>query len=465
MKKPHYRVIGLLTVLIATSSYAQENWVNLFNGKNLDGWERHSGEAKFYVEDGCIVGEAIETKANTFLCPSGTYSDFELELEYLIDAGLNSGVQFRSELFAEPRKIYVEGRRPTVPADRLHGYQCEIDMSPRMWAAGVYDEVRRNWLYPGKLGGSTTNFSEQGRSIAKPGEWNQLRIRCVGTSIRTWLNGELRTDMNDAMTLEGRIGLQVHGVNKDGAGKRVRFRNIRLREIAVAPNTLTPEEERAGWVLLWNGRDKTGWRSAKSKNFPKEGWRIQDQALTVVANNGEESAAGGDIITRERYANFELLLEFRMTPGANSGIKIFAQPDLSPIDKVTGRPTPVGSAIGLEFQILDDANHPDAKLGRDGNRTLGSVYDLIPAPADKIVKPMGEWNRARIVSQGQHVQFWLNGQLTAEFDRSSEAFKQLVAESKYKNIVGFGEWSEGHILLQEHGSPVSFRNLKLRKLP
>jgi hypothetical protein len=453
-------------VAITTGVFAQENWVSLFNGQNLDGWERHSGEAKFFVADGCIVGESVETKANTFLCPTGEYADFELELDYLVDEGLNSGVQFRSELFAEPRKIHVEGRTPTVPADRVHGYQCEIDMAAsRMWTAGIYDEVRRNWLYPGKLGGNATNFTQQGRSISKPGEWNRLRIQCVGTAIKTWLNGELRTDMNDAMTLRGRIGLQVHGVSKERVGRHVKFRNIRLREIAVAPNTLTPDERRAGWVLLWDGQDQKGWRSATSEKFPVAGWRIQDKALTVTANNGEESAGGGDIVTWARYSDFELLLEFQLSAGANSGIKIFAQPDLSPIDKVTGQPTKTGSAIGLEFQILDDARHPDAQLGRDGNRTLGSVYDLLPAPADKIVMPMGQWNRARIVAQGQRVQFWLNGQQTAEFDCSAESFKQLVAASKYKNIVGFGAWSDGHILLQEHGTPVAFRNIKLRKLP
>ncbi len=112
--------------------------------------------------------------------------------------------------------------------------------------------------------------------------------------------------------------------------------------------------------------------------------------LTVHDNKGEESAGGGDIITRKRYNNFELTADFKITPGANSGIKIFVQPDISPVDKKTGQKTAVGSAIGMEFQILDDALHPDAKLGKDGNRKLGSLYDLIPAPTDKLVKPVGD---------------------------------------------------------------------------
>jgi hypothetical protein len=123
-----------------------------------------------------------------------------------------------------------------------------------------------------------------------------------------------------------------------------------------------------------------------------------------------------------------------------------------------------GSAIGMEFQILDDANHPDAKLGRDGDRTIGSLYDLIPAPKSKKVMPVGEWNHARILSQGQHVEFWLNGEKTVEFDRGSAAFRAAVAASKFKDIPNFGEWADGHILLQEHGSVVSFCNVKIREL-
>jgi hypothetical protein len=231
-----------------------------------------------------------------------------------------------------------------------------------------------------------------------------------------------------------------------------------------APNTLTPQEQADGWKLLWDGKTAAGWRSAKSGEFPAQGWTIRDGVLTVHENGGEESASGGDIITRERYANFELVADFKMTPGCNSGIKIFVQPNLSPIDKTTGQKTAIGSAIGLEFQILDDERHPDAKLGRDGNRTVGSLYDLMPAPKDKKCFPPGEWNHARILSQGKHVEFWLNGRKTVEFERGSPEFHAFVAASKFHDIPDFGAWAAGHILLQEHGSEVCFRNLKLRVL-
>jgi hypothetical protein len=232
----------------------------------------------------------------------------------------------------------------------------------------------------------------------------------------------------------------------------------------VTPNTLTPKESAAGWRLLWDGKTTNGWHSAKGDYFPNQSWVINEGVLTVIASGNAEAQDGGDIITSQRFSNFELTADFKMTPGCNSGIKIFVQPDISPIDRKTGQKTAVGSAIGMEFQILDDERHPDAKLGRNGDRRLGSFYDVIPAPTNKVVMPMGEWNHMRIVSQGNHVTFWLNDKKTVEFERGSPEFRAAVAESKFKNIPDFGEWADGHILLQEHGSEVSFRNIKLREL-
>lgn len=230
-------------------------------------------------------------------------------------------------------------------------------------------------------------------------------------------------------------------------------------------NRLTAAERSEGWVLLWDGKDLSQWRGLNSDQFPQSGWTSCDGTLTIHEKGGEEGRAGGDIITRKRYSDFELKVDFRITPGANSGIKIFAQSDLSPIDKYTGKPVKVGSGIGMEFQVLDDALHPDAKLGRDGNRTIGSFYDVIPASKDKLVNPTGEWNSARIVAQGDTVTFWLNGKQTVSFVRGSEAFREAVKQSKFSAISGFGEWRDGHILLQDHGNTVSFRNIKLRELP
>ncbi len=223
-----------------------------------------------------------------------------------------------------------------------------------------------------------------------------------------------------------------------------------------APNTLTQQEIKDGWKLLFDGKTTNGWRGAKLDKFPGGGWAIENGELTVLESGGAESRNGGDIVTLDQFGSFELSVDFKLTPGANSGIKYFV---------VNIEPNRPGSAIGLEYQVLDDARHPDAKAGVNGNRTLGSLYDLIPASADKPVKPMGEWNQARILVNGQHVEHWLNGKKILEYERGSEAFLAHKAQSKFKKMPGFGEAPEGHFLLQDHGNRVSYRNIKIRVIP
>jgi hypothetical protein len=227
------------------------------------------------------------------------------------------------------------------------------------------------------------------------------------------------------------------------------------------PNTLTDAERTAGWRLLWDGKTAEGWRTPSSERFPSRGWQMTNGTLSVLATGGGESRGGGDIITKERFSQFELMVEFKITEGANSGVKYLVQPNLSPIDRITGKPAAMGSAIGPEFQVLDDLRHPDAKAGRDGNRTLGSLYDLLPAATTKKPNPIGEWNTARIVVTSKRVEHWLNGEKILEYERGSEAYRQAVAGSKFKSIAEFGEWADGHILLQDHGNQVWFRNLKI----
>ncbi len=435
-------------------------------GKDLTGWVSRGGKAIYSIEGGELVGTAVLNSPNSFLCTEKTYGDFVLEYDFKVDPRLNSGVQIRSECFAEKTEVEWRGKKINVPAGRVHGYQIEIDPDPkrdRWWTAGIYDEGRRDWLFPGVLGGNGKEFTEIGRKLFKRGDWNHIRVEALGDSIKTWLNDTPCAEVSDAMTPRGLIGLQVHGVGKEAAGAQVRWRNLMITELTQAPNTLSNSEKAEGWKLLWNGASSNGWRSAKSETFPNKGWTMQDGVLSVIASGGKESASGGDIITRERYDAFELVVDFKIAEGTNSGVKIFVQPNLDPITG-TGAKTSTGSAIGLEYQILDDLRHPDAKLGHDGNRKLGAVYDLIPASTDKHPNPIGEWNTARIVSKGKHVEHWLNGAKIAEYDRGSEAFRGYVAHSKFKSIPGFGEWSDGHILLQDHGDRVSFRNIKIRVL-
>jgi hypothetical protein len=220
-------------------------------------------------------------------------------------------------------------------------------------------------------------------------------------------------------------------------------------------NTLTVQEKKDGWQLLFDGKSTEGWRSPRSDKFPEKGWDIKEGMLVVQAFGGGESAAGGDIITVKKYKNFELKVDFKITENANSGIKYFVDPDLN---------KGPGSAIGCEFQILDDERHADAKLGVGGNRRLSALYDLIPAENAKF-NGIGQWNTARILVQGNHVEHWLNGRKVLEYERNNQMWRALVAYSKYKDWPKFGDLPEGHILLQEHGSIVYFKNIKIHPLP
>ncbi|WP_049781140.1 3-keto-disaccharide hydrolase [Terriglobus saanensis] len=223
-------------------------------------------------------------------------------------------------------------------------------------------------------------------------------------------------------------------------------------------NTLTPKEKAEGWRLLFDGKTTEGWRSARGRGFPTTGWAVRDGTIMVTEAGGEESGNGGDIVTARTYADFELSVDFKTSPGANSGIMYFVDLNLMPWKNGHGSP------IGFEYQVLDDALHPDAKRGINGNRTVASLYDMIPAAAGKRIKPVGEWNTARIVVHGKHGEHWLNGVKVLEYDRDSPKFKEILPESKYDVFPSYGQTASGYILLQDHGFPVWFRNIKIREI-
>ncbi len=450
--KKNSLLLFVMVALLASCSPQGPKWQELFNGKDLQGWEKLNGTAEYKIEDNTIVGISQLNTPNTFLATTEKYDDFILEFEFKVDEGLNSGVQFRSNSLAD----YKDGR--------VHGYQFEIDPSDRSWTGGIYDEARRGWLYP-------MNYNPEGMKAFKQGEWNSARIEAIGNSLRTWVNGIPCADILDETTSSGFIALQVHAIkNAEQEGKTVAWRNIRILteeldkyktavnedvvQINQVANTISDREAAEGWKLLWDGKTTEGWRGAKRDDFPDQGWSIDNGILKVHKSDGGESTNGGDIVTTRPYKNFMLKVDFKITEGANSGIKYFVDTNLNKGE---------GSAIGCEFQILDDKNHPDAKLGINGNRTLGSLYDLIAAPLDKPFRN-GFFNTAMVVVEGNHVEHWLNGVKIVEYDRNNDAWNELVQTSKYKDWPNFGNADEGLILLQDHGNEVWFQNIKIKEL-
>jgi 3-keto-disaccharide hydrolase len=245
------RVIVVAVALGASHLPAADGWLNLFNGKNLSGWTQKTGDAKFIVDDGCIVGEAVsESETNSVLSTKKRYDNFILELDFKADHQLFSGVHIRSQYAAKDTPWNWDGRPLTIPAGHVYGYLVLIDPSPnhrwwtatlydqRWWTGGLYDELRRLWLYPGMRGGNPDDFSSQGMKVFNLTNWNHLRIEAIGDSIKTYLNGVLRADVHDSLTLKGFIGLQVRDWISDDdheslEGARVRFKNIRLKPVSL----------------------------------------------------------------------------------------------------------------------------------------------------------------------------------------------------------------------------------------
>ncbi len=443
----------LLPVLNLSGVQAQKKetgWVSLFNGKDLKGWKQLNGEAKYEVKDGAIVGTSVFKTPNSFLTTEKDYGDFIFECEVQVDDKLNSGIQFRSL------------SKPDYRDGRVHGYQCEIDPSDRAWSGGIYDEARRGWLYP-------LDGNQEGRKAFKRNAWNHYRIEAIGNTIRTFVNGIQTAHLIDDLTPSGFICLQVHSIPKQELeGTQVKWRNIRIKTtnlqprpvkktihiVNLIPNTLSDVEKDQGFKLLFDGKDGSQWKGYRQDGLPEGRWDFKDGAITI-AKKTEDSKGGGDLITREKFGPvFDFKFEFKLTEGANSGVKYFIE---EREDKKSG--------LGPEYQVLDDEKHPDAKNGIAGNRTLASLYDLIPAEKPKnSLKPVGEWNSGRIVALPDGtVQHFLNEQKVVEYKRGDAAWKEVVARSKFKDEKGFGMAPAGHLLLQDHSDQVSFRSLRVKQ--
>ncbi len=443
--------LALALLAFGMSVSAADRGTPLFDGKTLNGWKQLGGAADYQVIDGAIVGSSRPGVPNSFLVTTKDYGDFVLDVDVRQDVGpTNSGIQFRSL------------STPDFEDGRVHGYQADIDPSPRQWSGQIYEEAQRGWF-------STGETNPAAKALYEFGEWNHYRIEAIGPRLRVWINGQPAADVIDDAKKSGFFGLQVHSIDKpEDAGRKTSWKNIvvRTKDLKPAPpmgifirnnlpNNLDVDEKAQGWRLLWDGRTANGWVGARGEGFPAKGWSLENGELAVIAQGG-----GGDIMTTEEFGAFELQMDFKVTKGANSGIFYFLT---SPHDPASGAP------LGLEYQVLDDENHPDAKRGVDGNRTLASLYDILPRGKLMtnvgIAPKVGAWQHARIVAKADGtVEHWLNGVKVLEFKRGSEDFRARVAASKFKSTPGFGEAQKGRILLQDHGDAVAYRSIKIRPL-
>ncbi|MFZ4428412.1 MAG: 3-keto-disaccharide hydrolase [Saprospiraceae bacterium] len=450
MKKIFPFVLLMLGIPLLSMA-SQNGWTALFDGKTLKGWNQKGGQAKYSVENGEIVGTTVANTPNSFLCTNETYGDFILELQLKVEDNMNSGVQFRSLSLPE----YQNGR--------VHGYQMEVDPTPRAWSGGIYDEGRRDWLY-------IPNINPAGKKAFRTSEWNTYRVEAIGNTIRTWINGVPVAHLIDDLTARGFIALQVHSIYGEmREGMKIKWRNIRIQTsglksspldntpvVNLLANNLSEQEKALGFRMLFNGKDFSGWRGVHSDKMPEKRWSVQDGTIVVSESDGSET--GNDIVTTESFGAFELVFDFKLSEGANSGLKYFVNESFDAGGK---------SGIGLEYQILDDVRHPDAAQGVVGNRTLASLYDLIPSEKlePRFQRKIGDWNQGRIIAYPNHtIQYFLNGFKVLEYQRKSNIFKALVARSKYAVFDGFGLNDAGPILLQDHGDQVSFKNIKIRTL-
>lgn len=220
--------------------------------------------------------------------------------------------------------------------------------------------------------------------------------------------------------------------------------------IADTLTRLTDKEKSEGWEVLFDGKNTDKWRGVNRDDFPANGWAIEQGALVLSGKNG------GDIITRETFSDFELVLDFKLTPSANSGIKYF-------VGKLENKKNGKTAINGPEYQIIDDDNYPELKNRQDEKSTTAALYLLYP-PQNKKLLPAGQWNQAKIVAKGKQVEHWLNGIKVVSYERGSRDFRQRVAATKFQDYAGYGEASSGHILLTDHGDKVYFRNIKIRRL-
>ncbi|MEM0965378.1 MAG: DUF1080 domain-containing protein [Verrucomicrobiota bacterium] len=390
-----------------------EGFVDLYNGENLDGWVSRGGFCTFEPKGEAIVGTTVQGSPNTFLCTTRSdYSNFifSVELKWIVEG--NSGIMFRA------RSKEVDG------GERVFGPQCEMEgtTGQRRWSGGIFGEGAGGWFYPLWL----EAHSEARNAIDAEG-WNRVTIQAIGSNVKTWINGVPAANWENEEYLEGFFGLQVHS----GRQGQIEFRNIKVKELPseVAKNL-------SEWKDLFGAGDFSLW-SRVNGDPVSVGWSLEDG---VIHRSG---FLPGGIVTKKEYKNFELLADWKISEGGNSGIKY----------RTRGR-------VGMEYQILDDLRHKD---GKNPLHEAGSLYDLVGPGEGKSLNPAGEWNHSRILARENHVEHWLNGRKVVSIQIGSEDWNERLQDSKFRKNDGFGTWT-GPILLQDHMDSVWFRNVLVREI-
>lgn len=387
----------------------KKGFVNLYNGKNLDGWTPRGGTCTFEASGESIIGTCVKGSPNTYLSTDReNYGDFifTAELKWAVDG--NSGIMFRAK------------RKPGKQAETIYGPQCEMEgfEKDRGWSGGIYGQSAGGWRYPLWL-----EAHKKARKALKKNEWNRITIKAVGTNVKTWVNGVPAANWESDEYLDGFFGLQIHS----GKQGEVHFRNIKVKEL----------EAQSEYEDLFADGTFSKWQSAQTGSV-RDGWRIRDGVIKrTKLSDGQKRP--GDITTLKHYKDFDLKFDWKISEGGNSGVKYRTR-----------------GSLGLEYQVLDDGVH------KDKNLTAG-IYALVPAAANKPYNAAKKWNSGRIIVKGNHTEHWINGVKVAQVEIGSEDWLERLNKSKYKKHDGFGTWT-GPILLQDHNDPVSFRNVRIKEL-
>jgi len=386
----------------------ENGFTHLYNGKNLDGWKPLGGTCTFEAKGDTIVGTTVKGSPSTYLSTErDDYADFIFTAEVKWEVNGNSGIMFRGQ--SKPGKKYRT----------VFGPQCEMEGTDlvRGWSGGIYGQAAGGWAYPLWL-----EAHQEVRKAINPDGWNRVTIQAMGTKVKTWINGVPAANWESEEYTKGFFSLQVH----QGSKGTIHFRNIKVKELDLPPL----------WTDLFTSGDFSEWTTLKGQPVGK-GWSIENGTIH------RQGKRPGDIITRTNYHDFELMFDWKVSERGNSGVKYRTK-----------------GTLGLEYQILDDEKHPD---GKNSKRQASSLYDLVAAPENKPLNPVGEWNTSRILAKGTHIEHWLNGEKVVEIEYGSEEWKQRFQKSKYRKHDGFGS-SKGPILLQDHLDPVWFRNVHIREI-